>query len=267
MSSQEQDVKTDHVVPQQGAEDHYEDGKKVIGSESIDANDDRPSSEFTDALLTSATDEAGLDDRFTTSRKELWSYYAYYIGNSGLGPFNFAPSQLQNILSLAASDASNGNCGGTGQADCRLHWAGSDRTVEGIVLLANGISFALQAFLFLVIGTFADFGTWRPYILIVSTIISVAVSFAWLGVESADKWQTAIGLYIIGLIFYQLSLTFWTAAFPGLARNLPEVRESRAKLETSPPQTTPLEHHLLDVKTRNRVANVSASLYRVDEVC
>lgn len=28
--------------------------------------------------------------RKTTTRKELWSWYAYYVGNSGLGPFNFA---------------------------------------------------------------------------------------------------------------------------------------------------------------------------------
>lgn len=31
-----------------------------------------------------------------------------------------------------------------------------------------------------------------------------------------------------GLITYQGSLTFWTAAFPGLARNLPEIQESLA---------------------------------------
>jgi MFS-type transporter involved in bile tolerance (Atg22 family) len=126
--------------------------------------------------------------------------------------------------------------------------------------LVDGISFALQAFLFLVLGTFADFGKWRPYILIVATVITIAVSFAWLGVTDPSQWQTGIGLYIVGLVGYQTSLTFWTAAFPGLARNLPEVRESKEKLEMTPPETTPEEHHLLDVLTRNRVANVSMSL-------
>jgi MFS-type transporter involved in bile tolerance (Atg22 family) len=128
-----------------------------------------------------------------------------------------------------------------------------------IVLLPDGISFAIQAFIFLVLGTFADFGHWRPYILTVSTIITIAVSFAWLGVEEAYKWKIGIGLYIVGLVGYQTSLTFWTAAFPGLARNLPEVRESRAKLEKTPPETTPEQHHLLDVITRNRVSNVGAT--------
>lgn len=69
------------------------DSKKAAESDSITDSDRAPSSDFTSALLVSAEDEAGLDERFTTSRKELWSFYAYYIGNSGLGPFNFAPSQ------------------------------------------------------------------------------------------------------------------------------------------------------------------------------
>jgi hypothetical protein len=52
-------------------------------------------------------------------------------------------------------------------------------------------------------------------------------------------------LYILGLISYQGALTceyrrtdkseanlsVWTAAFPGLARDLPEVKESEEKLE------------------------------------
>jgi hypothetical protein len=69
------------------------DSKKAAESESITDSERAPSSEFTSALLVSAEDDAGLDEKFTTSRKELWSFYAYYIGNSGLGPFNFAPSQ------------------------------------------------------------------------------------------------------------------------------------------------------------------------------
>ena len=62
-------------------------------------------------------------DRKTTTRVELWvsaadngrcnsaksdahfqSWYVYYIGNSGLGPFNFAISAWQNLLYLAGWD-------------------------------------------------------------------------------------------------------------------------------------------------------------------
>lgn len=43
-----------------------------------------------------------------------------------------------------------------------------------------------------------DFGTWRPNILIVMTLIGVAVGFSWLGVYTPDKWITATAIYIIG---------------------------------------------------------------------
>lgn len=46
-----------------------------------------------------------------------------------------------------------------------------------------------------------------------------------------NRWQIGTGLYIVGLIGYQFSLTFWTAAFPGLARDLPVIKESEEKLK------------------------------------
>ena len=84
-----------------------------------------------------------FDPQYETSRWEIWAYYSYYIGNNGLTLFNFAPTAFQNLLSQAAGDA------GT------LRFAGVDRTVNSIVLVANGISFAIQIVLFLIIGSYA----------------------------------------------------------------------------------------------------------------
>ena len=70
--------------------------------------------------------------------------------------------------------------------------------VNSIVLITNGISFAIQAVLFIIIGAWADYGRWRPNILIFFTALGVAVSFAWLGVEDASKWKTGVALYILG---------------------------------------------------------------------
>ncbi|KAF5359548.1 hypothetical protein D9756_003285 [Leucocoprinus leucothites] len=151
----------------------------------------------------------------TTSRLELWCYYLYYVGNNGLSGFNFGPSQFQNLLFLAGYDPANEPfttpCGTGG---CVLPYLGQIRDVNSIVLLTNGISFAIQAVVLLIIGAWADYGQWRPNITIFFTVVAVAVSFAWLGVEDATKWQAGF------------NLTFWTAAFPGLARDLPEVQES-----------------------------------------
>lgn len=64
-------------------------------------------------------------------------------------------------------------------------WA--DKAVNSIVLITNGLSFALQAVLFLLVGSFADYGVWRPHITTAFTVLGIAVSFAWLGVETPDK--------------------------------------------------------------------------------
>ncbi|KAL8628548.1 hypothetical protein Q9189_005733 [Teloschistes chrysophthalmus] len=84
-----------------------------------------------------------FDPVYETTRREIWAYYAYYIGDNGLTLFNFAPTAFQNLLSQAAGDAGI------------LHFAGRDRTINSIVLLANGISFAIQVVIFLVIGSYA----------------------------------------------------------------------------------------------------------------
>jgi hypothetical protein len=99
----------------------------------------------------------------TTSRRELWCFYLYYVGNNGLSGFNFGPSQFQNLLYLAGYDPSHppytAPCGS--DTACVLPYLGRVRNINSIVLLTNGISFAIQAVLLLTIGGWADYGTWR----------------------------------------------------------------------------------------------------------
>jgi len=91
-------------------------------------------------------------------------------------------------------------------------------------------------------------------------------------------------LYILGLIGYQGSLTFWTAAFPGLSRDLPEIRESEEKLARgeieyvfsrsddasnitdTPPRCSQRTHDTVDMLSRNRLANVSFFISSVGEL-
>jgi MFS-type transporter involved in bile tolerance (Atg22 family) len=136
----------------------------------------------------------------------------YYVGDNGLTLFNFGPTAFQNLMYQAAGDSET------------LEFLGRTRSINSIVLLSNGISFALQVVIFLILGSFADFGSWRPNILIVLSIIAFGIGFGWLGVHTEDKWHVGVGLYIVGLIAYQTTVTFWTAAFPGLARNTKELR-------------------------------------------
>ena len=93
--------------------------------------------EFAQALLSSGTSSEILLPRYDLTRKELWAYYLYYVGNSGLPGFNFAPSAYQNLLTLQATNVGNGTCGDTGQPECRLLWGGQMRSPTSIVLLTS----------------------------------------------------------------------------------------------------------------------------------
>ncbi|KAL1404821.1 hypothetical protein Q8F55_008431 [Vanrija albida] len=205
-------------------------------------------------------------ERKTTTRKELWSWYIYYVGNSGLGPFNFAISAWQNLLYQAGWDPALARgaapCGS--DTGCVLEAYGHVRDINSIVYITNGLSFAFQAVLFLVIGSFADYGTWRPHITTAFTVLAWGVSFGWLGVTTPDKWRIGTALYILGLIGYQGALTFWTAAFPGLARDLPEMQESEHELAAGQISQDTFEQR--DMLQRNRLANVSFFVCSVGEL-
>ncbi|GKU12761.1 autophagy protein [Fusarium langsethiae] len=192
-------------------------------------------------------------DMPTTSKWEIWSWYAYYIGANGLALFNFGPTAFQNLLAQAAPKDTG-----------LLPFAGRERDVNSIVLLANGISFALQAVLFLIIGAYADFGTGRRWILVVWSIVAYGIGFGWLGVHDPSKWQTATGLYIVGLIAYQMTLTYWTAAFPSLARNTPQLKEAALQFESG--DITQQEMDRKDEMERSRLSNVAFYIQSVGEV-
>ncbi|KAH8810912.1 putative autophagy protein [Xylogone sp. PMI_703] len=193
-----------------------------------------------------------FDERYRTTKKEIYAYYSYYIGSNGLTLFNFAPSAFQNLLSQAAGDSGS------------LLFAGKIRSINSIVLLSNGISFAIQVVLFLIIGSFADFGNWRPSILIVQSILAYAIGFGWLGVHDENKWRIATGLYIVGLIVYQTTFTFWNAAFPGLARNTPEMKDKADAYEAG--TITRDEYNYADSLMRSQLANVAFIIQSLAEI-
>ncbi|KAJ9360132.1 putative autophagy protein [Paecilomyces variotii] len=193
-----------------------------------------------------------FDDSYRTSKWEIWAYYTYYIGNNGLTLFNFAPTAFQNLLYQAAGDSG------------MLPFAGKLRTIDSIVLLSNGISFAIQIAVFLVLGSFADFGTWRSNILIVLSLIAYAIGFGWLGVHTEEKWLIGTGLYIVGLIAYQTTLTFWTAAFPGLARNTAELKSKAEDYMAGVISRDEYDH--ADTMKRSQLANMAFYIQSIGEI-
>jgi MFS-type transporter involved in bile tolerance (Atg22 family) len=121
-----------------------------------------------------------------------------------------------------------------------------------------------QVVLFLIIGSYADYGTWRPWILVFWSIAAFGIGFGWLGIHTEDKWQAATGMYMVGLIAYQMCITFWTAAFPGLARNTPEMRD-QAEAYTSG-RITRDQYDFQDMMQRNRISNVAFFVQSAGEI-
>lgn len=79
-----------------------------------------------------------------------------------------------------------------------------------------------------------------------------------------EDWQTGLGLYIVGLIAYQLCLTYWTAAFPGLARNTREMRDKAQAFEEG--AVTRNEYDFADSMKRNELSNVAFYVQSVAEI-
>lgn len=113
-------------------------------------------------------------------------------------------------------------------------------------------------------GSYADFGSWRPNILIFVSIIAYAIGLGWLGVHSEDKWRVGCGLYIVGLIAYQLSITYWTASFPMLARNTAQMRDQAKKFEDG--EITRAQYDHADSMKRNELSNMSFYIQSLGEI-
>ncbi|KAL3965167.1 hypothetical protein ACCO45_002171 [Purpureocillium lilacinum] len=143
-----------------------------------------------------------------TTRREVWAWYAYYVGANGLALFNYGPTAFQSLLQQAADADTNTSSPGLSPSPA------ASATSTPSCSSPTASPFASQAALFLLIGAYADFGPSpvRRAILLAWSLVGWAVGFAWLAVRDPSQWRAATGLYILGLIAYQLTLTnvaFW----------------------------------------------------------
>jgi hypothetical protein len=68
----------------------------------------------------------------------------------------------------------------------------------------------------------------------------------------------------MAVIGYQLALTFWTAAFPQLARDTPELQAASNQLRNG--SLSEEDHSKIDSLQRNRLANVAFYVSSCGEV-
>ncbi|KAK2460955.1 hypothetical protein APHAL10511_007425 [Amanita phalloides] len=214
------------------------------------------------SVKTTQSDESEVTSKWTTSRRELWAYYLYYVGNNGLPGFNFGPSQFQNLLFLAGYDPAyppfSTPCGTGG---CVLPYLGKIRDINSIVLLTNGISFAIQAVVLLFIGAWADYGYWRLVILIqllelVLTIVKTEYYNIFHGFGCCRVICMARRRGPVAMAHRH--------SFICPRTNLKEVKHSAQ--EASDGKKTEAEHEKFKSLSRNRISNISFTVSSAGEI-
>ncbi|KAI9447661.1 MFS general substrate transporter [Lactarius indigo] len=178
---------------------------------------------------------APSDDEPVTTRRELWSYYLFQFGNNALGPEGYSLTLFQELATAAGYDPVRGP--GSSCLDleasrkCVLPWGSGTKEVSSVVLVANGLSFAIMTLVFATIGPAADYRTFGRWLLLVSTAICWAAQFASMSLTSPSRWGVAMALYTISFASRGVVLAFFAAIFPQLARNTPHSRELRVRYE------------------------------------
>lgn len=193
------------------------------------------------------------------TRKELWSYYLYYNGDNGVGPLGYTQTLFQDLATNAGHDPVAGpgsSCTAlNASGQCVLPWGSGTKSVASIVLLANGISFAIMTSILTTIGSAGDYGTFGRWLLFVVTVVCWAAQYACMALTSPSRWKLAMVLYIIGFVSYGATLVFYAAAFPRLARNTPLSRKLREKYENG--EISAEEYETEESLEKNRISNIS----------
>ncbi|OAP60509.1 hypothetical protein AYL99_05511 [Fonsecaea erecta] len=191
-----------------------------------------------------------------TTRLELWSWYAYYFGNNSAGPLAYAPLIFQYLLYDAgfngndpSQDCSDPN------APCLVKFGTKNINASTVVLICNGLVFAFQSVLLLVLGSMGDYGPWKRSVLIGASIVCWGTQFGFLGLKHPSQYNIAIALYILTSISYNLCYAFWTPSFPQLARNTPQALEAKRAYEAG--ELTEEEYTKKKSLQRNRLSNIA----------
>ncbi|KAL2794781.1 autophagy-related protein 22-like protein [Aspergillus keveii] len=176
-----------------------------------------------------------------TSRAELWACYTPLIFQSLLNSAGWNPGRDR---SLGCADAS---------APCVVDFGTRTTPIETVVLVSNGIGFAIQGFILLAFGTISDYGSLKRWIFSLCTIVCWGVQFGFIGLKSPSQYHVAIGLNIVSTLSYNLAVAFWQSSLPTLARNTPTAREAdRARHDGEISDAEAKRAHMLQ---RNKVSN------------
>ncbi|KAG2155145.1 MFS general substrate transporter [Suillus bovinus] len=228
---------------------------EVIQAEDIKSGDSSDQDANQIAILSISKDE----DEPLVTRRELWSYYLYCNGNNGVGPLGYTQTLFQGLATAAGYDPVAGpgsSClATTASGQCVVPWGSGTKSVSSVVLIANGISFAIMTAMFTTISSAADYGTFGRWLLFAVTVVCWAAQYACMALTTPDRWVLAMVLYIVGFVSYGATLVFFSALFPCLARNTPHARQLKEKYENG--DISPEVYEQEESLEKNRISNIS----------
>lgn len=99
----------------------------------------------------------------------------------------------------AKSPPQKGNCGNAG---CVVAWGPGTRSVASVVLIANGICFAVMTVIFVILGSVADYGAFGRWMLLFLTVVCWISQYGMTAIREPSQWPTAMVLYIVSYISY-----------------------------------------------------------------
>ncbi|KDQ17237.1 hypothetical protein BOTBODRAFT_30053 [Botryobasidium botryosum FD-172 SS1] len=201
------------------------------------------------------------------TKRELIAYWLYINGNNGNGPQNYSATIFQGLATSAGYESAYGpstRCI-SGSSTCVVPWAGGTKSVDSIVLLSNGISFAILTLIFITIGSVADYDNVSRWLLLGLTLICWAAQYSSLALGAPSSWKWAMALYMISFISYGATLMFYIAVFPRLARSTPRSRELREKYENG--EIGHKEYEIEESMEKNRISNWATINNNIGYLC
>jgi len=109
----------------------------------------------------------------------LLTHASYY---QGVGPLGYTQTLFQGLATSAGYDPVAGpgsSClADTASGQCVVPWGSGTKPVSSVVLVANGVSFAIMSVIFTTIGSAADYGTFGRWLLFAVTVVCWAAQYA-----------------------------------------------------------------------------------------
>ena len=107
----------------------------------------------------------------------------------GVGPLGLTMTLFQLLTTKAGYDPVRGPGSSCTASDasgqCVVKWGSGTKAVASVVLIANGISFAIMTAIFTTIGSAADYGKFGRYLLLVVTVICWGAQFSCMALTSS----------------------------------------------------------------------------------